>query len=113
MPPLDPGLDLDIDHSIFDTQDPGHNVGPTVERYPGASRTYSAGKTFMDRFDSDEHADKQATNLYYPFASRDKWDVGSFLLRSGLLMVLIDQFLKLLMVSSNIYIIFLQTKEYC
>jgi len=55
--------------------------------------------TFMDRFDSDQHADKRRQNLFYPFASKDEWELASFLLECGLLMTKIDEFLHITMVS--------------
>jgi hypothetical protein len=70
-----------------------------IERYPGAAKTISGGKTFMDIFDMDEHSKDRQDNLYYPFASREEWQTASFLLRSGLSMEYIDEFLSLDLVS--------------
>ena len=53
------------------------------------------GKTFMDLFDEDLYAEYRAANLYYPFASQEEWQLASFLLKSGLSMSAIDEFLKL------------------
>jgi hypothetical protein len=38
-------------------------------------------------------------NLYYPFASRDEWELAAFLLRSDLSLASIDSFLSLKLVS--------------
>ncbi|KAF7971172.1 hypothetical protein HWV62_21918 [Athelia sp. TMB] len=50
------------------------------EFFPGAGKTYGKGPTFMAQFDADKHAN---------------WELGSWLLRSGLSMRLIDDFLRL------------------
>jgi hypothetical protein len=70
----------------------------TVEEFSGAAKVYGMGRTFMDYFDADKHADKRAENLYYQFASRKEWEVASFLLRSSLSMAAIDSFLSLSLV---------------
>lgn len=69
------------------------------ETHPTASTVYGRGQTFMDIFNKDEHSTKREQQLYYPFASRDEWELASFLLRSHLSMASIDKFLKLKLVS--------------
>ncbi|KIJ14128.1 hypothetical protein PAXINDRAFT_79800 [Paxillus involutus ATCC 200175] len=50
----------------------------------------------MEAFDADQFADIQnQENLHYPFADRQDWEVGSFLLTSSLSMKAIDKFLSL------------------
>src|SRR5882762_4127009 len=61
------------------------------------------GHTFMDVFDADPHADKRVENLYYPFASKQDWEMASWLLRSGLSMAAVDRFLRLELVSCILY----------
>jgi hypothetical protein len=63
--------------------------------FPDAARQYHPGPTFMDKFDGDEYTNFRATNLYYPFASREEWELALWLLRSGLSMRAIDSFLTL------------------
>lgn len=70
-----------------------------TDMYPGASRIYGPGTTFMNKFDNDQHADQRRQNIYYPFSSRSDWQLGAWLLRSHLSMESIDQFLKLDLVS--------------
>jgi hypothetical protein len=70
-----------------------------VEAYPNASQVYGRGKTFMDVFDADVCAENRRDNLYYPFASRQEWQMASFLLRSSLSMAAIDEFLSIDLVS--------------
>jgi hypothetical protein len=69
--------------------------------YPTAARVYGKGHTFMDVFDADRFADKRKENLYYPFASKQDWEMASWLLRSGLSKGAVDQFLHLELVSSS------------
>ena len=67
--------------------------------FSGAATTYSRAKSFMDRFDDDRYSEFRTTNIYYPFAGKDEWELGSFLLSSGLSMRKIDNFLQLKMVN--------------
>ena len=74
-------------------------VGPGVisdaEYFLHAAHVYDGGLTFMDQFDTDPFSAQRKINLYYPFASRQDWELGSWLLRSGLSLVAIDKFLSL------------------
>lgn len=76
--------------------------GRVVDHYGGAAKTYGPGHTFMDRFDSDLHAKHRDANLYYPFSSRQDWEIGNFLERSSLSMSAIDEFLKLELVRMTV-----------
>ncbi|KAG0705937.1 hypothetical protein DFH29DRAFT_799338 [Suillus ampliporus] len=70
--------------------------GSLEERYEGARTCYSKdGLTFLDLFDADEFAECRKENLFYPFASKEEWEIGDFLLCSPLSMAVIDVFLKL------------------
>lgn len=70
-----------------------------IETHPKPPKLYKNGKTLMDIFTEDRFAHQRETNLYYPFASRDDWEIGSWLLQSGLSMKAIDKFLSLRLVS--------------
>ena len=72
--------------------------GPFTQEYVGAAREYGRGRTFLQTFDWDQYAREHKQNLYYPFASRDEWELGAFLLRSDLSMASIDSFLSLKLV---------------
>ncbi|KAJ7481071.1 hypothetical protein B0H11DRAFT_1724567 [Mycena galericulata] len=72
--------------------------GPKCEYFPGASRTYGRGKTFMDKFRSNEFAAERETNPYFPFASGEEWEYASFLSFSNLSQAAIDELLKLRLV---------------
>ncbi|KAF8425727.1 hypothetical protein L210DRAFT_3421137 [Boletus edulis BED1] len=65
------------------------------EQFEGAAQSYGHGDTFMDKFNRDEFSDARKSNLYYPFACRNEWELALWLLRSGLSMKTIDAFLSL------------------
>ncbi|KAJ7036721.1 hypothetical protein C8F04DRAFT_1336137, partial [Mycena alexandri] len=72
--------------------------GPEREYFPGASRTYGRGRTFMDEFHADELAAEREPNPYFPFASGEEWEYASFLSFSNLSQAAIDEMLKLRLV---------------
>ncbi|KAG2338456.1 hypothetical protein BDR05DRAFT_893431 [Suillus weaverae] len=73
-----------------------------VEKYEGAGACYSQnGLTFLDIFNADEYAEYRKDNLFYPFASREEWEVTDYLLHSSLSMAAINEFLKLQMVCAR------------
>ncbi|KAG0702891.1 hypothetical protein DFH29DRAFT_804305 [Suillus ampliporus] len=77
----------------------GEAGDPLEEKYEGAGTCYSQdGLTFLDLFDADEYAEYRKENLFYPFAAKEEWEVGDFLLRSSLSMAAINEFLKLPMI---------------
>lgn len=73
------------------------------EEFADAAHDWGAGETFMGKFDLDDFADQRKKNLYYPFASKEDWEMAAFLLRSGMSMALIDDFLKLQLVSTSLF----------
>ncbi|KAG1759112.1 hypothetical protein EDD22DRAFT_782983, partial [Suillus occidentalis] len=90
-------MDFGIGGDHFDTV--GEELLSAEEWYEGAGTCYSQdGTTFLDIFDADEYADCRKDNLFYPFASRNEWEVADFLLRSSLSMAAINEFLALSMV---------------
>jgi hypothetical protein len=114
---LGPGLADDIDmnlHGDFTPQGDTdieigssnsgsfHNAAGTTyrEEFAGAAQEWGVGETFMDKFDLDDFAELRKKNLYYPFALKDDWEMAAFLLRSGMSMALIDDFLTLQLVST-------------
>lgn len=72
---------------------------PRCIGFPGAAKTYGRAKSFMDKFNDDRYSGFRTTNIYYPFMSKNEWELASFLLSSGLSMRKIDDFLRLKMVS--------------
>ncbi|KAG2032382.1 hypothetical protein BDR03DRAFT_1015267 [Suillus americanus] len=88
-------LNVDFDGAHF--EDKGELS--EVEVYEGAGTCYAwDGVTFLDLFDADEYAECRKENLFYPFASREEWEVADFLLHSPLSMAAINQFLELPMI---------------
>ena len=83
-----------------------------TDMYPGAAHMYGPGMTFMNRFNSDKHANQWTHNFYYPFSSQSDWELGSWLLRSHLSMESINQFLQHHLVSDSIQPCLLH-KIYC
>ena len=97
--------DMDIDHDLGVATDDSsllNNVTGSLYRedFADAAHEWGRGKTFMARFDEDQFVQQRQVNLYYPFASKDDWEMASFLLRSGMSMALIDDFLNLQLVST-------------
>jgi len=90
----------DGDHWHDNIDDEFRMFGESLEEeYDGAGACYSQdGSTFLDLFDADEYAECRVDNLYYPFASKEEWEIADYLLRSSLSMAAIDEFLKLSMV---------------
>lgn len=66
-----------------------------VETYEGCSEVFPGGKSFMDNFRQDKYAGERQENLYFPFASREEWQLASWLLRSHLSLSAIDLLLSL------------------
>ncbi|KAH7917570.1 hypothetical protein BV22DRAFT_1026118 [Leucogyrophana mollusca] len=82
-------------------EDPPHfsdEAGMTTDYYEGAGEALEGGELFMDTFHEDEHAEKRKTNIFYPFASKQDWELASWLLCSGLSMTAIDSFLSLALI---------------
>lgn len=93
---------MDIDATAVEDlreDDQNMDAGPFIQEYEGAAKEYGCGATFMQSFDSDQYAQERKENLFYPFASRDEWELAAFLLRSDLSMSSIDSFLSLKLVS--------------
>lgn len=59
----------------------------------------------MDEFLSDKYGSLRNQNLFYPFASQADWQIGSWLLRSGLSMTAIDSFLSLDLVKISFFVV--------
>lgn len=87
-----------LDHNMTGS-DPRY-FASNVEEFPGAGRTFGKGKSFLEDFNSDPYAAEREMNLYYPFASKEEWELASFLLLCGLSMANITRFLSLKLVYS-------------
>ena len=71
-----------------------------ADEFQGAGWTFGKGKTFLEDFTTDPYAAERKVNLYYPFASKEEWELALFLLLSGLSMANITKFLLLRLVCS-------------
>ncbi|KAI5987659.1 hypothetical protein EDD15DRAFT_2372019 [Pisolithus albus] len=76
----------------------GLGQGCQVQRFPNAGTVFGVGDTFLRRFEMDRYSSFRLTNLYYPFANLDDWEMANFLLQSKLSMAKIDEYLSLKMV---------------
>ena len=82
------------------SQNPEDRQNPfIIKKHPTSSRVYGPGETFIDQCDKDKFAERRKGNIYYPLASRDEWELASFLLNSRLSMAAVNCFLKLELVS--------------
>lgn len=70
-------------------------LGYQVEFFGNAGNVYDVGQTFLDRFTMDSYSFQRQSNLYYPFANHDDWQMASYLLQSSLSMASIDKYLRL------------------
>ena len=99
---------MDIDLPFIESFDgTSSDSGPFVEKYEGAAEEYGAGTSFMSEFNCDQYAEECVENIYYPFTSRDEWELAAFLLWSDLSMGSIDSFLSLKLVSARPLVLFL------
>ncbi|KAF8800625.1 hypothetical protein BYT27DRAFT_7216906 [Phlegmacium glaucopus] len=71
-----------------------------IKNHPTSGQVFRRGETFMDQCDKDRYTEMRKGHLYYPFTSRDEWELASFLLRSRLSMAAVDRFLKLKLVKN-------------
>jgi hypothetical protein len=68
-----------FDVDFFETE--GEEPMSAEEQYKDAGMCYSQDSlTFLDLFDADEYAEYRKDNLFYPFASKEEWEIANFLL---------------------------------
>lgn len=88
-------LSMEIDESSFTTSIPSATLYSVINHPAPIKELHGKGKSFMDAFHDDEYAQERENNLFYPFASREEWQLASYLLCSDLSNAAIDEFLKL------------------
>ena len=82
------------------SQNPEDRQNPfIIKKHPTSGRVYRPGETFIDQCDKDKFTERRKGNIYYPFTTRDEWELASFLLNSRLSMAAVNHFLKLELVS--------------
>jgi hypothetical protein len=99
QPELELATDVEDTFMDCDTMDNGGFGSHFVQEYEGAARTFGPGTTFMQQFEGDKFAEERTQNLYYPFSSREEWELAAFLLSSDLSLAALDRFLSLNLVS--------------
>ena len=70
----------------------------TTEVYTTAAKVYGCGSTFMDIFHMDQYSWDHLDNVFYPFASKQDWELASWLTHANLSIRLIDDFFSLQLV---------------
>jgi len=98
-------VQVDVDVDMIELEPGVHEADPTsvplekdphfIEEYKGAAQSFGSGTTFMDEFNSDAYQSECIDTPYYPFASKYKWELASFLLLSDLSMGSITKLLSL------------------
>jgi hypothetical protein len=90
---------LHFDVDFFKTE--GEKSMSAEEQYEDAGTCYSQDDLmFLDLFDMDEYAAYRKDNLFYPFASKEEWEITDFLLHSPLSMAATNEFLAFPIVSA-------------
>lgn len=84
------GVGVNTDHSSRSGRTTTYLVPPTI--------TYGKQPNTLERMDADEHSSKRMGNTFFPFASKEEWDLAKFLSET-LTQTEIDRFLKLRWVS--------------
>jgi len=72
-----------------------------IKIYETATEVVGQQKTFIDDFLCDTHAEERKTNLWYPFATLEEWELTNFLANSGLSLASLNTLLNLSMVSGQ------------
>ncbi|KAG1741923.1 hypothetical protein EDD22DRAFT_982197 [Suillus occidentalis] len=93
-------FEVQADRSVEEPLGSQASEKPYIECFRNAAKVYWRGRTFQDRFNMDPYTAYRKDNLYYPFASRQDWELSSFLLCSSLSMAAIDEFLGLELVKA-------------
>ena len=79
------------------------NPPPTVQdnpevllyTFPSSGDVFGQGQGFMETFHMDKFSECRSENIYYPFTSREEWELAAFLTQTDLSMSVIDEFLSL------------------
>lgn len=93
--PLPPTTSLEA--TEYRTSNYSHSE-PFWTEFRTAGKIFGHGRSFVERFNDDSYATYRVQNPYYPFADQQEWELGSFLLGSGMSMQKLDEFLKLKLV---------------
>jgi hypothetical protein len=67
--------------------------------FPFSGHVFGQDQGFIDKFHADKFSEQCTENLYFPFVSRDEWELAAFLTQTNLSMKVIDRFHALALVS--------------
>lgn len=91
-PPSEP----EQDESGDDTTPPHERY----ERHPTAGQSHGEGTTVLEDIALNNFVEERKSNIYYPFANQDDWEVAAWISNSGLSTRDINAFLQLTFVSA-------------
>lgn len=118
-PPLDSAPDIqvyddamDFAYSRIDIMEdlnfvpsvPVNAQSSTIEFFPAAAKVFEGGSTFMDNFYEDKHSQDRLDNVFYPFTSKEEWELASWLTRANISGRLMDEFFSLQLVRVHFYL---------
>ena len=97
--PVPPNEDIQME----DVPDPQleNSRGWVVDYYEGAGTIYGTGEMFLSKFNQDQYTECHINNSHYPFADSNDWTLANSLLKSGLSMHAINEYLSLNLVSRS------------
>ncbi|KAG1854223.1 hypothetical protein F4604DRAFT_1932825 [Suillus subluteus] len=99
--PTDTGGFSDNIEGLLEVNEEEHSSSREfIDAFPGSTEAYEGGHIFLSLFDEDENSVHRVNNPYYLFSEWKDWEVGSWLLCSGLSMGKIDSFLSLEMIKA-------------
>lgn len=75
------------------------NKSPVIDKHPSAGESFGEGKTIIDEILSESLGTEREQNIFHPFRDSDDFEMGAWLIKSGISMAEIDKFLKLPWVS--------------
>jgi len=99
---LSADMDVEDTSSYADTPADGilesadaDTLGQQTEVFSTAAKVYGHGFSFMDIFHQSQHAEARSENVFYPFASKEDWELASWLVQANLSMDRMDNFFSL------------------
>lgn len=86
----------DIEGHSYSSDSTSSSSDRHTEFHPTAGRIYGKGRTILQEVDDkDQFKTERIKNVYYPFMSRQDFEMGAWLSQSNVSMSQIDDFLKL------------------
>lgn len=91
-PPSIPEQDLHEDDNVALANEP-------IEKHPTAGQSHGEGTTILEDIALNHFVEERKSNIYYPFANQDDWEVAAWISNSDLSTGDINSFLHLTFVS--------------